>query len=188
MPKKIVIILILFLLAVFLSVLIVFTATKKSPASHKPLITNLLNMQLISPNFKNNEIIPGKFTCDGINVNPELKIYGVPDNAVSLAVILDDPDAVGGNWTHWIVWNIDPKTKIIAENSVPEGAFVGKNDFGNNKYGGPCPPSGSHRYVFHLYALDTKLDIAQNSTKTDLLKAMENHLIAETELMGNYSR
>ncbi len=188
MPKKLLTILILFLLAVFLSVFIVFTATKHPPTPTKPPITNLLNMQLISPEFKNNEIIPGKFTCDGLNINPELKIYGIPDNAISLALVLDDPDSVGGDWSHWVIWNIDPKTELIAENSVPAGAIVGKTDFDNNKYGGPCPPFGSHRYVFHLYALDTILNIPENSTKTDLLKAMEGHLIAETELTGVYSR
>mgnify|MGYP001006343548 FL=1 len=188
MPKKLLTIFILFLLAVFLSVFIVFTAAKKPTPAPKPLITNLLNMQLISPEFKNNEIIPGKFTCDGLNINPELKIYGIPDNALSLAIILNDPDSVGGDWSHWVAWNIDPKTSNIAENSVPTGAVVGKTDFGNNKYGGPCPPSGSHKYIFYLYALDTSLDIPQNSTKADLLKALEGHLIAETELMGVYSR
>lgn len=188
MPKKLLTILILFLLAVTLSVFIVFTASKKPSTAPKPLITNLLNMQLLSPDFKNNEIIPGKFTCDGLNINPELKIYGIPDNAMSLVVVLDDPDSVGGDWSHWVVWNIDPKTDTIAENSIPAGAVVGKNDFGENKYGGPCPPSGSHKYIFHLYALDTVLNIPENSTKTDLLKAMEGHLIAETKLMGVYSR
>ncbi len=188
MPKKLLTILILFLLAVFLSVFIVFTASKKPTPAPKPLITNLLTMQLLSPDFKNNEIIPGKFTCDGLNINPELKIYGIPDNALSLAIILNDPDSVGGDWSHWVMWNIDPKTELIAENSVPAGAFVGKTDFDNNKYGGPCPPSGSHRYVFHLYALDTNLDIPQNSNKADLLKAIEGHLIAETELVGVYSK
>lgn len=188
MPKKLLTILILFLLAVTLSVFIVFTASKKPTPAPKPLITNLLTMQLLSPEFKNNEIIPGKFTCDGLNVNPELKIYGIPDNAVSLAIILDDPDATNGDWSHWVVWNIDPKTSNIAENTIPEGAVLGKTDFGDNKYGGPCPAVGTHRYFFHLYALDTNLDIPQNSTKADLLKAMEGHLIAETELMGVYSR
>lgn len=188
MNKKLYIILTLFLLAVILSIFIVVSVSKKPIPSPKPLITNLLSMRLTSPEFKDNEIIPGKFTCDGLNVNPELKIYGIPDNAVSLAVILDDPDSVGGDWSHWIVWNIDPKTSNIAENSIPAGAVVGKSDFGENKYDGPCPPSGTHRYVFHLYALDIKLNIPENSTKTDLLKAMEGHLVAETKLMGNYSR
>ncbi len=188
MNKKIIVILILFLSAVFLSVFIVISINKKPPTAPKPLITNLLTMQIASPEFKNNETIPGKFTCDGLNINPELKIYGIPDNTVSLAVILDDPDSVGGDWLHWAVWNIDPKTETISENSVPVGTNVGKNDFGENKYGGPCPGSGTHRYFFHLYALDTVLNIPENSTKADLLKAMEGHLIAETELMGVYSR
>ncbi len=188
MNKKLYIILTLFLLAVTLSIFIVVSVSKKPIPSPKPLITNLLSMRLTSPEFKDNEIIPGKFTCDGLNVNPELKIYGIPDNAVSLAVILDDPDSVGGDWSHWVMWNIDPKTEIITENSVPADAVVGKTDFGDNKYGGPCPPSGTHRYFFHLYALDTILNIPENSTKADLLKAMEGHLVAETKLMGVYSR
>lgn len=188
MNKKLFVILILFLSAVFLSVFIVVSVSKKPQNISKPSITNLLSMRLTSPEFKNNEIIPGKFTCDGLNISPELKIYGIPDNAMSLALILSDPDSVGGDWSHWVMWNIDPKTDTVVENTVPADANVGKNDFDENKYGGPCPPSGSHRYVFHLYALDIKLDIAVNSTKADLLKAMEGHLIAETELVGNYSR
>jgi len=188
MNKKLYIILALFILAIALSIFIFVSLNKKTAVVTQPQIQNLISMRLLSPEFKNNEIIPGKFTCDGLNISPELKIYGIPDNAVSLALILDDPDSIGGNWSHWVMWNIDPKTDTIAENTVPAGAIVGKSDFGENKYGGPCPPSGSHRYVFHLYALDIKLDIAPNSTKADLLKAMENHLIAETELMGVYSR
>ena len=188
MNKKYIILLILCLLAVAISVMIFVSLNKKTAVIPQPQIQNLISMRLLSPEFKNNEIIPGKFTCDGLNISPELKIYGIPDNAVSLAVVLSDPDSVGGDWTHWVMWNIDPKTETITENSVPAGAVVGKSDFDKNKYGGPCPPSGTHRYVFHLYALDVKLDIAGNSTKTDLLKAMEGHLITETELMGVYSR
>ena len=188
MNKKHIIILILFFLAVFFSVMVFVANNKKPQSAPKPLITNLLTMHFTTPEFKNNEIIPGKFTCDGLNINPELKIYGVPDNTVSLAIILDDPDSVGGDWSHWVVWNINPKTDTIAENSIPMGAMVGKTDFGDNKYGGPCPGSGTHRYFFHLYALDTTLNIPENSTKADLLKAMEGHLIAETELVGVYSR
>lgn len=188
MSKKILIIFILFLSAVFLSVFIVFTAVKNPSQPTKPLITNLLTMQVISPEFKNNEIIPGKFTCDGLNINPALKIYGIPDSATSLAIIINDPDSINNDWTHWVVWNIDPKTELITENSVPTNAVTGKTDFNDNKYSGPCPTIGTHRYFFHLYALDTTLNIPENSTKTDLLKAMEGHLIMEAKLIGIYSR
>lgn len=188
MNKKHIIILILFFLAVFFSVMVFVASNKKTATPSLPKINNLISMRIISPEFKNNETIPGKFTCDGLNINPELKIYGVPDTAISLAIILDDPDATNGDWSHWVAWNIDPKTETILENSIPDGTIFGKTDFGDNKYGGPCPAVGTHRYFFHLYALDTNLDIPQNSTKADLLKAMEGHLITETELMGVYSR
>ncbi len=145
-------------------------------------------MKISSPNFKHNEHIPAKFTCDGADVNPALAIENVPANAKSLALIVDDPDAPAGTWVHWVVWNIDPMVTTIKENSVPSGAQQGINDFRNRNYGGPCPPSGTHRYYFKLYALDATLTPGANTTKAALEKAMKGHIVAQNELIGLYKR
>jgi Raf kinase inhibitor-like YbhB/YbcL family protein len=131
--------------------------------------------------------IPAKFTCNGANANPELKINGVPNEAKSLVLIVDDPDAPRGLFTHWIVWNIDPKTTDIGENSTPAGGVQGTNDFGKRNYGGPCPPSGTHRYFFKIFALDTKLDLKPSARRAELDTAMRGHTLAQGELMGQYS-
>jgi Raf kinase inhibitor-like YbhB/YbcL family protein len=141
-----------------------------------------------SPVFGQNENIPAKYTCDGDDVNPPLIIDGVPEKAKSLALIMDDPDAPMGTWVHWVVWNIDPKTKEIREDSVPKGAQQGMTDFKRRDYGGPCPPSGTHRYFFKLYALDTSLTLSAAAKKVDLEKAMKGHIIAESQLVGLYKR
>jgi len=135
--------------------------------------------------FENNRAIPPKYTCDGEDVNPPLKIEGVPEEAKSLALIVEDPDAPAGLWIHWVVWNIPP-TVTIKENSVPgtEGMTTSRA----RVYGGPCPPSGTHRYFFKVYALDTKLDLSENSGKREVEKAMQNHVLAGGELIGLYSR
>jgi len=141
--------------------------------------------------FKDGEFIPLRFTGDGEDVNPLLEIKNTPQNAKSLALIFDDPDATGGDiWTHWVLWNINPQTQYIAEDSVPEGAITGINSWGKNSYGGPYPPKGSkpHRYFFRLYALDTVLNLPPSSNANDLRKAMEGHILDETTLMGLYSR
>jgi len=131
--------------------------------------------------------IPAKFTCNGANVNPELKINGVPNEAKSLVLIVDDPDAPRGLFTHWIVWNIDPKTTEIGENSVPVGGVQGTNDFGKRSYGGPCPPSGTHRYFFKIFALDTKLDLKPSARRTDLDTAIKSHILGQGESMARYA-
>jgi len=115
--------------------------------------------QITSPVFENNGFIPKKYTCDGVDINPQLLIANVPSETKSLALIVDDPDAPAGTWVHWVVWNISPQTHEIKENSVPNGANQGLNDFRKRSYGGPCPPSGTHRYFFKLYALDTILTL-----------------------------
>jgi Raf kinase inhibitor-like YbhB/YbcL family protein len=145
-------------------------------------------MTLTSLAFRNGELIPSTFTCDGADVNPALNISNVPTEAKSLALIVDDPDAPGGMWVHWVVWNIDPKTREIKENSVPRGVKQGVNDFRKTPYGGPCPPAGTHRYFFKLYALDTMLDLGPDTTKGALEKAMKGHVLAQAELMGKYKR
>jgi len=138
-----------------------------------------------SPAFENNGFIPSKYTCDGEDVNPPLRIEGIPEGTKTLALIVDDPDAPMGTWDHWIVWNIPP-VEEIKEDSVP--GVEGLNDFNKHSYGGPCPPSGTHRYFFKVYALDTELDLSPNARKEDLEKAMEGHILAKGELVGLYSR
>ncbi len=145
-------------------------------------------MEILSPSFKNNESIPAKYTCDGANTNPSLLINRVPSRAQSLALIINDPDAPRGTWTHWLVWNIDPRTTEIKENSVSTGAIQGTTSFGRIGYGGPCPPSGTHRYFFKLFALDTKLELSSNSKAEDLERAMTGHVLDQSELIGLYRR
>ncbi len=148
---------------------------------------SISTMQLTSPAFPANQTIPSLYTCDGDNVNPPLEMSGVPTNTQSLTLIVDDPDAPAGDWVHWLVWNIDPQITHLAENSVPAGAIQGTTDFGNNLYGGPCPPSGTHHYQFKVYALDIKLDLPPSAAKKDLEAAMAGHILAQTQLIGTYA-
>ena len=141
-----------------------------------------------SPDFTNGADIPKQFTCSGEDRSPALEWNGAPAGTKSFALIVDDPDAPVGMWVHWVVWNIDPATREIAEDSVPRAATQGKNDWKRNGYGGPCPPSGVHRYFFKLYALDTRLNLGAGTTKNDLEKAMEGHILAKSELIGLYKR
>jgi hypothetical protein len=145
-------------------------------------------MTIESPAFKDNGPIPKQYTCDGKDINPPLVFRNIPPGTRSLALIVDDPDAPAGTWVHWVLWNIDPGAKEIKENSVPAGALQGRNDFRRTSYGGPCPPSGTHRYFFKAYALDTVLNIDRNSTKQDLEKAMKGHVLAEARTVGLYKR
>lgn len=143
------------------------------------------NLRVRSLAFTQGGQIPPKYTCEGENVNPPLKISDLPANTKSLALIVEDPDAPRGVYDHWVVWNIPP-SEGIAENSQP--GVSGKNSFGNTGYGGPCPPSGSHRYFFKVFALDNDLDIQAGSDKKALQEAMKNHVIASGELMGHYQK
>ena len=144
-------------------------------------------MKITSSAFQESGNIPQKFSCVGSDVNPPLHFDGVPAGAKSLALIVDDPDAPSGLFTHWIVWNIDPKTNEIAENSVPQNAIRGTNDFGKTGYGGPCPPSGTHRYYFKIFALDQSLTLKAGAKRKEVEAAMRGHTIAQGELMGRYS-
>ena len=144
-------------------------------------------LMLSSPVFTDNATIPETYTCDGKNVNPPLRIDGIPAKSKSLALTVDDPDAPAGMWVHWLVWNINPHTREISEDTVPREAVLGKNDWHRNSYGGPCPPSGTHRYVFRLYALDTAIGLAGTATKQDLEEAMEGHILDQAQLVGVYS-
>jgi Raf kinase inhibitor-like YbhB/YbcL family protein len=144
-------------------------------------------MKISSSAFQSGGTILSKFTCDGAGVNPALHLEGAPDRAKSLVLVVDDPDAPGGLFTHWLIWNIDPKTTEIAESSAPKGV-QGKNDFGKSGYGGPCPPSGTHRYYFKIFALDSDLALAAGSKRSQLDAAMRGHVIAHGEMMGRYAR
>jgi len=145
----------------------------------------MLVLRVTSPAFKSNGLIPEKHTCDGNDVNPSLHIEDLPEEAESLVLIVDDPDAPMGTWVHWVVWNIPP-VKEIKEDSVP--GIEGINDFQKHSYGGPCPPSGTHRYFFKVYALDAKLQLSQNARKKDVEKAMDGHILAKGDTVGRYSR
>lgn len=170
----------------FFNILIITAAlTSVCPAKE---VRNMGNFKVGSNAFKHNEQIPQKYTCDGDDVNPPLRIESIPLSAKSMALIVDDPDAPGKTWVHWVLWNVAPSTQEIKEDSVPRGAVQGMNDFRKNSYGGPCPPSGTHRYFFKLYALDTILELPPGSTKADLESAMKGHIVGQTELMGLYSR
>lgn len=146
-------------------------------------------MFLTSPSFEDGSYIPKKFSCEGGNINPELQIENVPENAKSLALILHDPDApMAGGFTHWVVWNIAPTTTVIKQESDPPGSEVGRNGAGKNTFIGPCPPSGVHHYEFHLYALDSMLDLPLSTNKTQLEPVIQKHLVAETLLTGLYQK
>jgi len=145
-------------------------------------------LTLTSSAFSHNENIPKQYTCDGENINPPLTISAIPMNAKSLALIVDDPDAPAGTWFHWLIWNITPETKEIPEGSVPDRAMEGTTSFGKPGYGGPCPPAGTHRYFFKLYALDTVIGLDNKATVTELEREMQGHSVAQTQLVGRYSR
>ena len=142
-------------------------------------------MKLVSSAFAHNQTIPRKYTCQGEDVSPPLTVEGIPPGTKSLALIVDDPDAPMGTWVHWVVFNIPPSAQI-EENTIP--GIQGHNDFGRNDYGGPCPPSGTHRYFHKLYALDTTLNLEQGVTKKNLEKAMQGHILDKTELIGLYKK
>ncbi len=142
-------------------------------------------MKFYSPEFKNDEMIPSKFTCDGEDVNPPMYISDVPNNTKSLSLTVKDPDAPNKTWKHWIVYDM-PVIEKIKENSVP--GKQGQNDFGKKEYGGPCPPSGTHRYLFELYALDTNLDMDEGKSCDEVEQAMEGHIIEKAQFVGLYKK
>jgi Raf kinase inhibitor-like YbhB/YbcL family protein len=187
MSKKIGVLIVLIFLIIMAAVFILRNSRHiTDEASYKFNLPRI--MQLQSSAFGNNQSIPAKYTCDDGNVNPPLQISEVPAAAKSLVLIVGDPDAASGNWSHWLVWNIDPTTREITENSVPIGASEGRTDSGKPGYDGPCPPSGTHRYFFILSALDTVLDLSSDADKTDLEKAMDGHTIDQATLIGLYAK
>jgi Raf kinase inhibitor-like YbhB/YbcL family protein len=150
-------------------------------------------MKLLSLAFSEGGMIPARYTCDDVNISPSLAWEGAPDNTKSFALIVDDPDAPAGIWVHWVLFNIPPHIHNLAENVLhdkvlPNGALQGMNDFRKIGFGGPCPPGGTHRYYFKLYALNMELKLAPGISKRDLVNAMSGHILAEAQLMGKYKR
>ena len=148
-------------------------------------------IKVTSTAFTEGEAIPRQYTCDGVNISPSLEWTPTP-GAKTLAIVCDDPDAPAGTWTHWLVYNLPGATMGLIENmpaqeKVGGGGMQGTNDFGKIGYGGPCPPRGTHRYFFKVYALDSELSLKPAATKDQLMKAMEGHVIAQGQLMGTYS-
>ncbi len=152
-----------------------------------------MTIDITSSAFQNEGNIPQKYTCDGANVSPPLTWSSIPDGTKSIALIADDPDAPVGTWVHWVLFNIPPDARGLPENvpavqTLDSGAVQGTNDFKKLGYGGPCPPAGSHRYFFKIYALDTQLDLEPGASKAQVEDAMEGHILAQGQLMGRYER
>ncbi len=150
-------------------------------------------MEIKSSAFKAGESIPSKYTCDNIDISPDIEWSKVPNGTKTFALIMDDPDAPSGTYVHWVIYNIPGNQRELPENipakeTLDNGTVQGRNDFGKIGYGGPCPPSGTHRYYFKIYALDTELESLPGITKKELLKAMDVHVLEEGELMGRYKR
>ncbi len=150
-------------------------------------------MQITSPSFTQGGAIPVRHTCDGQDVSPPLSWSGAPAGTKSFALIADDPDAPAGTWVHWVVWNLPAGAASLPENvarkdTLPGGARQGTTDFRRIGYGGPCPPSGTHRYYFRIYALDALLELPASTNRKDLEKAMQGRVLAQAEWMGTYSR
>lgn len=149
------------------------------------MTTEIQNLQITSPEFRDNEMIPTRYTCDGIDINPPILISGIPAETISQVIIMEDPDASKGTFDHWLVWNIEPTTEI-KENSEP--GMSGKNSAGKTGYAGPCPPQGIHRYIFTIFALNNKLDLPSDTTKDKLLSALKPYVLAVGQLTGKYGK
>ena len=162
------------------------------PATEEETLSDS-SIELTSPAFIDGSDIPTKYTCDGEGVSPPLEWSNLPGGTKSIALIVDDPDAPGRTFVHWVLYAISPDARGLPENVpdvdiTPEGAKHGRSGFGRIGYGGPCPPSGSHRYFFKLYALDSGLGLEAGADKGNLLQAMEGHILAQGQLMGRYQR
>ncbi len=152
-----------------------------------------MEIKITSSVFEDGGLIPAKYTCDGADISPPLQWDAVPEGTESIALICDDPDAPMGTWVHWVLFNLPSDAKELAQNipteeTLPNGAKQGVNDFGRIGYGGPCPPSGTHRYFFKIYALDTELGLQAGVNKSQLLKAMEGHILGQNQVVGKYKR
>jgi len=152
-----------------------------------------MTLSIASSAFKNGSPIPAVYTCKGDDTSPALAWNDPPSNTKSFALIMDDPDAPGGTWIHWVIYNIPASARGLQADAptkaqLADGSLNGLNSWGKLGYGGPCPPSGTHRYFFKLYALDTMLDLPSGANKQKLLSAMQNHILAQDELMGTVSK
>ncbi|HKJ30878.1 MAG TPA: YbhB/YbcL family Raf kinase inhibitor-like protein [Balneolales bacterium] len=178
-------------LSVLLSVLVCFLTITNACSQDKK--DAKMSIKLTSSAFKEGEKIPVQYTCDGKNISPPLQWSDVPDKAKSLALLVEDPDAPGQTWIHWVLYNIPPNVTQLSEHTssgeqLKNGAINGTSSFKKLGYGGPCPPSGTHRYFFKIYALDTVLNLKPGATKPQLIDAMKGHILAEGQLMGRYAR
>jgi len=152
-----------------------------------------MEIKVTSTAFEEGGLIPKQYTCDGADISPPLAWESIPEATKSIALIADDPDAPGKIWVHWVIYDLPADTRALPEHvptlrTLPDGSRQGTNDFGKIGYGGPCPPSGTHRYYFKVYALDTTLGIDPGVKKADLLKTIESHILAKGQLMGKYAR
>ena len=154
--------------------------------SELPLIST--DMQISSPSFSNSDPIPSKFTCDGENINPKLEFNNIPEDTVSLALIMYDPDSPIGDWVHWTLWNIPSHSPGIEQDSTPFEATAGMTTFDEIGYGGPCPGTGEHRYIFELYALSDKVGLDSTASREDLMAKITDITIEKAELIGTYKR
>lgn len=144
-------------------------------------------MELTSPAFSQGQPIPEPHTSKGAGTNPPLMVSAIPPGTQSLALVLHDPDAPSGDFTHWTIWNISATAGVLPENHIPSGALQGRNDFGQTSYGPPSPPSGTHHYVFDLYALNVQLALEAGAPLEKLIAAMEGHIVAQAQLVGTVS-
>lgn len=173
---------------IFALIIVFLSLGARLKSNNTTPVKNMEGHMRITTVFGNNGNIPSEYTCDGQDLAPELTISGVPQNAKSLALIVDDPDAPMGTWVHWVLYNIPTNIGIINAQALPPDVKQGMTDFGRIGWGGPCPPSGIHRYFFKLYAIDTILDLPEGITKSQLETAINKHIIEKTELIGLYQR
>jgi len=186
----------LILLSMFLSACASSASSTSEPATPEPIATEeTMSLQLTSDAFANGQSIPAKYSCVGKNISPALAWNDPPAGTQSFALIMDDPDAPFGTWVHWVLYNIKPDMRglqedlpITGKNVDPDAIYVGKNSAGNIGYDGPCPPSGTHRYFFKLYALDTLISLLPGASEEQILKEMDGHILAQAELMGTFSK
>lgn len=171
-------------LFVFLGLTVLFLALFLIRFGRSSVFFSRSSMKLTSPAFVNGGVIPVKYTCQGENVSPPFFISEIPADAHSLVLIFEDLDAPLHVWAHWLLWNIAPQTRFLTENTVPVGAVSGTTSFGHQKYGGPCPPVGTHHYLFRLFALDTTLNLPPEAQKNDLEALISGHILAQTDLSG----
>jgi Raf kinase inhibitor-like YbhB/YbcL family protein len=176
-----------------LPILLFCSCKDRGQAGSAPAGGKKMEIKITSPAFEDNGLIPPRYTCDGADISPPLQWDALPEGTKSIAIICDDPDAPMGTWVHWVLFNLPAETKELVENippdrTLPDGASQGISDFGRIGYGGPAPPSGTHRYFFKIYALDTQIDLTSGANKRQLLNAMQGHILGRGQLIGKYKR